>query len=104
SYVWSPVYVDALIARDSGGTRLYALQDGNWNVTGLVNTSGTVVERYAYDPYGSITYLTGTWGSRSSSSYSWVYNFQGLRYDAVSGDNETPYRQESPTLGVWGRN
>src|SRR5207249_1081349 len=41
-YVWSPVYVDALVLRDSDtdgdGTldlRLYVQQDANWNVTAL---------------------------------------------------------------------
>ena len=28
-YVWSPVYVNALVERDSGGTRLYVQQDAN---------------------------------------------------------------------------
>src|SRR5262249_29941363 len=57
SYVWSPVYVDALVARDrdsdGNGTleeRMYAVQDANFNVTALLDTSGAVVERYAYDP------------------------------------------------------
>ena len=90
-YVWSPVYVNAMVLRDqlnSNGSlqqRLYVEQDANWNVTALVSTSGTVVERYVYDPYGTTTVLTGTWGSRSGSSYGWVYQFQGGRYDSVSG-------------------
>ena len=56
NYVWSPIYVDALVLRDrdtGGGTlseRLWVQQDANWNVTALVNSSGTVVERYVYDP------------------------------------------------------
>src|SRR5581483_10345645 len=54
-YVWSPVYVDALVERDSGGQRLYAQQDANWNVTAVLNATGTVQERYAYDAYGKPT-------------------------------------------------
>jgi hypothetical protein len=46
SYAWSPVYVDAMIARDRNTTgddsvleeRLYAQQDANFNVT--VNERG----------------------------------------------------------------
>src|SRR5262249_16635364 len=59
-YVWSPVYVDALVLRDrdstGGGTlneRLWVQQDANGNVTALVSTGGAVQERYAEDPYGS---------------------------------------------------
>ncbi len=47
NYVWSPVYVDAMVLRDrdatGGGTlseRLWVQQDANWNVTALVNTIG----------------------------------------------------------------
>src|SRR5205814_5845974 len=63
-YVWSPVYVDALVLRDrstaNNGTldeRLWVQQDANYNVTALINGSGSVVERYAYDPYGKRTVL-----------------------------------------------
>jgi len=70
-YVWSPVYVNALIERDRDadndsvtGTngleeRLYAIHDANYNVTALINTSGNVVERYVYDPYGVARCSTG---------------------------------------------
>jgi hypothetical protein len=37
--------------------RLYVQQDANYNVTALVDTTGAVAERYAYDPYGSVTVL-----------------------------------------------
>ena len=82
-YVWSPLYVDGLVLRDrstGGGTlneRLWVQQDANWNVTALVNGSGTVVERYVYDPYGVTTVLTGSWGSTSGSAYAWIYGHQG---------------------------
>ena len=66
SNVWSPVYVDAMIARDrdtdtngSLDERLYVTHDANFNVTGLINTSGAVVERYVYDSYGAQRELDG---------------------------------------------
>ena len=86
-YVWGAFYVNQLIERDNGsglGTRLYAMQDTNWNVVGLVDATGTVQERYIYDPYGGLTILTPIWGSRGSSSYSWIYLFQGGRLDTVA--------------------
>jgi hypothetical protein len=67
-----------------GGTlseRLYVQQDANWNVTAVVNTSGVVVERYAEDPFGQVTYLTPTWATQSGSTVSWTYLHQGLRFD-----------------------
>jgi hypothetical protein len=63
-YVWSPVYVDAMIERDddadgnsSNGLerRLYVVHDANYNVTALLNTSGAVQSglRTVTVPYGS---------------------------------------------------
>ena len=106
-YVWSPVYVNAMVLRDqlnSNGSlqqRLYVEQDANWNVTALVSTSGTVVERYVYNPYGAVTVLSGTWGSQSGSNYGWEYLFQGGRYDSVSGLYKFGARDYSAALGRW---
>ena len=106
-YVWSPVYVNAMVLRDqlnSDGSiqqRLYVQQDANWNVTALVNTSGAVVERYVYDPYGVVTVLSGTWGTQTGSNYGWVYLFQGGRYDGVSGLYKFGARDYSAGLGRW---
>jgi YD repeat-containing protein len=75
--VWSPVYVGAVVERDRDADgssangleeRLYAQQDANYNVTALVNTAGTVVERFAYDPYGSATVLDAAWAVRAGGS------------------------------------
>ena len=37
--------------------RLYVQQDANYSVTSLTDTSGEVVERYVYDPYGTGTVI-----------------------------------------------
>jgi RHS repeat-associated protein len=100
--------------RDPGGTgtlseRLYVQQDANWNVTAVVNGSGAVVERYAYDPYGRFTDRSGQmagvlapdWSWRGSSSYGWVYLHQGGRYDGAAGLYDFRHREDSPTLGRW---
>jgi RHS repeat-associated protein len=102
--VWSPVYVDALVERDSGSglsVRLYAQQDANWDVTALVDTTGTVQERYDYTPYGAQSVLTPSWGSRSSSSYAFVYGHQGERMEFSTGLNYSRARDFSPALQRW---
>ena len=98
-YVWSPVYVNALVLRDratgSPGTldeRLWAQQDANYNVTALVDGTGAVVERYVYDPYGAVTIYSASYTLRSSSSYAMSILFQGMRYDATSGFYEADER------------
>jgi RHS repeat-associated protein len=110
-YVWSPVYVDALVERDrdpnnSGvlSERFYVQQDANWNVTAIINITGAVQERYAYDPYGSPTILDPNWNTRgigSGSLYVWVYLHQGGRYDPLSGLYQFRNRDYSAILGRW---
>jgi len=102
------VYVDALIERDRStqnngrmDERLYAQQDANWNVTTLVNTSGSVVERYVYDPYGKPTFLNASWSTISGSAYAMIYLFQGGRYDTTSMLYNLRMRHYSPSLGRW---
>lgn len=107
--VWSPVYVDAMVLRDRDTNteftgmeeRLYVMQDANWNVTGLVNTSGTVVERFLYDPYGRFDVKDGSWGARTDSSYGWQYLHQGGRWDAGAGLYHFRNRDFSPTQMRW---
>jgi len=105
--VWSPVYVDGLVLRDrdtdSNGTldeRLYSLQDGNWNTTALVNTTGTVQERYTYTPFGQVTFRDGSGSTLSGSAKDWVFLHQGGERIAA-GDYEFRNRVYSPSLGRW---
>jgi RHS repeat-associated protein len=105
--VWSPGYVDALVLRDrdtdSNGTldeRLYSLQDANWNTTGLVNSSGSVQERYTYSPFGVVTFRDASGSALSGSSKDWVFLHQGGEKIAA-GDYEFRNRVYSPTLGRW---
>ncbi|GIW84669.1 MAG: hypothetical protein KatS3mg107_0329 [Gemmataceae bacterium] len=108
-YVWSPVYVDALVLRDrdsdGDGTldeRLWLVQDANFTVTAVVDESGEVVERYIYDPFGQATVLDAAWNVRSGgSAYDWLYLHQGGRYDVTSGLYHFRHRDYSPTLGRW---
>jgi RHS repeat-associated protein len=108
SYAWSPVYVDAMIARDrdsdSNGSleeRLYAMHDANFNIVGLIDAGGDVIERFAYDPFGTFEVLDRGWSPIGSSSYAWIYLHQGGRWDADAGVFSFRHREYSPTLGRW---
>jgi len=107
-YVWSPVYVDALVLRgrdsDGDGTldeRLWVVQDANYNVTVLFDNAGHVVERYVYDPFGQATVLDASWNVLAASAFAWHYLHQGGRFDATSGLYHFRNRDYSPTLGRW---
>ena len=93
-YVWSPRYIDAPIVRSTLNSAqnglatnpqiIYYLGDANYNVTALVNSSGTVVERYSYTPYGVVSYYTGSWGNITSSAYANTILFSGHQLDTAT--------------------
>ena len=122
-YVWDTRYIDAPVARwydlndddDYGDDNevLYYANDANMNVTALVNTSGTVVERYQYDAYGQPTVLHGDvdsagndtseseWSERTSNTFENEILFCGYRYCSETGVYDVRYRPYHPTLGRW---
>ena len=100
-YVWSPVYVDALVLRDRDSERLYVQQDANWDVTAIVDVTGLVQERFVYDPYGRVSFLALDWVVRVDSLFGWVYLNRGGRYDDGLGLYDFRFRDYSPTLGQW---
>ncbi|HYO10146.1 MAG TPA: RHS repeat-associated core domain-containing protein [Tepidisphaeraceae bacterium] len=85
--------------------RLYAVHDANYNVTTLVSTAGSVVERFRYTPYGTPTVLdaNGSIDADGLSDVAWRYLHQGGRYDPAGGAGLYHFRHRdySPTLGRW---
>ncbi|MDB5311546.1 MAG: repeat-associated core domain protein, partial [Gemmataceae bacterium] len=90
-----------LTATGTGYHRLWPSTDVNWDVTVLVNSSGVVVERDAYDPFGATTVMNASWSTISGSGYSWVYLYQGGRLDGVTGSYAFRRRDEDPAMGRW---
>lgn len=102
-FVWGTRYLDDLILRDCAAftpTRLYALHD-QWHVTGVVDTAGAAQERYIYSAFGVSTVLTGTFGSRASSSFGWETRYGAYRFDAETALYCVRYRYLHPALGRW---
>ena len=108
--VWSAAYINAAVLQDtySAGviqpnSRLYFLQDANWNTTavmGLVSGSWQVTQRYVYSPYGTITIMNASWLPAGTTSV--VNNlYQGMTLDPVPGLYYARNRNYSPTLGRW---
>jgi RHS repeat-associated protein len=111
-YVWSAVYVDAMILRDRDADantgngleeRIYVLHDANYNVTALVDTSGNVLERYYYEAYGSAVYLDDAFAllPDAQSQFAWQRLHQGGRLDTITGNYHFRHRDLSPGLGRW---
>jgi RHS repeat-associated protein len=124
-YVWGIRYIDSPLCRfrdgDPGsppdGTAdetLYYANDGNFNVTALVNTDGTVAERIIYSPYGQPTFLKADWtpsngpdgqnGTADDGTASDFHNailYCGYRFDSETGLYHVRHRYLHPTLGRW---
>jgi RHS repeat-associated protein len=104
--VWGMQDVNDLVEKDvhqvTGSTdHYYAQHDANFDVTALISSTGTVLERYEYDPYGRVTFLSPSWSTRSGSDYGMQYLFQGRRYSANSGLYRADARDYSSALGTW---
>jgi len=107
-YVWSVRYMDAPVLRDKNtdsddlcdDERLYYANDANMNVTALLATDGTPLERYAYDPYGKVTIYDGTWtNTRNTSSYDNSILFCGYYRDNETGLYHVRNRYYYPYFG-----
>ena len=109
-YIWSFRYIDAAILRDENtdqdslcdDARIYYLNDANFNVTTLVDTSGDALERYVYSPYGLAAIYDGTWSNtRSTSSYDNTVLYTGREYDPETGLYQYRNRYYSAELGTF---
>ena len=112
-FVWSLRYIDSPILRDENkdgnsdcisGTdeRLYYLTDAQMNVTCLVDTGGDALERYVYDPYGTVTIYDDDWSdTRSVSSYANPILFAGYYRDGETHLLHVRNRMYHPPLGRW---
>ena len=108
-YVWGVNGRLVLRDRDTSQTpdgvwdeRLFALQDGVRNVTALIDTSGSVVERYRYEAYGLAVVMDSSFATRSAgSSYDWKMRFQGACWDSETGLYYMLNRFHHPRLGRW---
>ncbi|WP_428940716.1 RHS repeat domain-containing protein [Fontivita pretiosa] len=110
-YVWGMQYVDELILRDrdaNGGSsgdgtleqRHYGLQDPNYSVTCIVDSSGDAAERYVYTPYGSREIRSSDFSSSlSSSAVGWDIGHQGLMHDTNTSLVYNRHRMLHPGLG-----
>jgi RHS repeat-associated protein len=82
-----------LIGERIGSTSYYYLHNNLGSVVGVVGSTGTVSNRYAYDPYGSVTASSGTVAN--------PWQFAGGYYDATTGLTKFGNRYYDSTSGRW---
>ena len=114
-YVWDLSYIDSPVCRVRSTETVYYTFDGNRNVTALLNAStGSVVERYLYDPYGRVTVLNGAagaekdpnvaeWSPDADNKSDWDNEvlFCGYWYDPETGLFHVRERYYDPVTGTW---
>jgi RHS repeat-associated protein len=98
-YVHGPRADEPLTLNISTGGTSYYIQDGNGNVTTMTDTSGNVIERYAYDPFGNVTITGPTGTTQSTSSVGNRFMFSGREYIAEIKLYDFRSRVYSPGLG-----
>jgi len=106
-HVWQPGDRWNLILRDRSTAnngvldeRLYSLKD-ELDPVALSDTSGNVVERYAYSAFGKASFFDASYTARTSSSYEWNFLFHGEFADTETGWMNYGFRYYSVDLGRW---
>jgi RHS repeat-associated protein len=109
-HVYSPVYVNALLARDDDanhdGTperRLYVTQDANFNSTTLLDAAGNIQEHFVYSAYGVKTITNSLWVVQSGDPLhlNLRNTFQGGREDLTTGLINFQRRDYNPRTYTW---
>lgn len=87
-YVYGTDIDEPLIEVSSAGTLSFFHHDRLGSIIAKTNSSGAVLNRYNYGPFGETTSLTGT-----------TFGFTGQRYDTETGLYYYKARYYSPALG-----
>ena len=101
-FLHHPQYVDAVATRYRDADAYVYLQDANYNVTAVVDNSGTVVERYSYTAYGESTVLEPDFSNDpNGTDIDNEYLYTGRRLDPETGLQINRNRIYDPPLGRW---
>ncbi|MCD0462048.1 RHS repeat-associated core domain-containing protein, partial [Roseiconus lacunae] len=84
TYVYGS-YIDEPVMRVGGSGNTYYHRTNQYSVTALTNALGTIVERYAYDAYGTPTITDASGTVRSTTAEGNRYTYTGREYDGELG-------------------
>lgn len=87
-YVYSSAFDDIEIAVTAAGSKTYYHRDDLGSVVATTNSTGAIVNRYKYGPFGETPSLSGV-----------SHGYTGQRFDSESGLYFYKSRYYSPTIG-----
>lgn len=85
-YVYGNYIDEPLMMRTASG-KYYYIHDNLYSTAALVNSAGTVVERYEYDAYGKPRIMNASYSVLSSSAYGNPYLFTSRNADRLDNGN-----------------
>ena len=98
-------YIDEPIMMVAGANKYYYVHDHLYSTAALLNSAGTVVERYEYDAYGKPRIMNASYSVIPSSAYGNPYMFTGRNADRLDGGSfwlqYNRNRYYSYTIGRW---
>jgi len=97
SYVDEPILKDGTLATGTG--IVYYTRNQQYSITALTDSSGSVVERYAYTDHGKTTLFDGTGAAITASAYANPYTYTARRFDRETNLLYFRARMYSPHLG-----
>ena len=80
---------DGLAGFQYNGVNYYYLKNGQGDVIGILNSSGTLVAKYTYDAWGNLLSVTDAAGTDKSADASFIGNINPIRYRSYYYDTET---------------
>jgi len=78
---------------------LYATRDALGSVTALLDTGGSVRERYGFSAFDIQRIMAADFSTRSSSNYAWRFGFTGQLLDTETGYYNYGFRYYLPQTG-----
>ena len=80
---------DGLAGFQYNGVNYYYLKNGQGDVVAILNASGNIVAKYAYDAWGKLLNVTDAAGNDKSADASFIGNINPIRYRSYYYDTET---------------
>ena len=110
-FLWTPTseYTDTLVRQDTRTTpgsdqfqeQEYALQDNHANTIAAADSSGPIIRRWTYEPFGKANWLDASFNAVPGAPEDWSVLFSGYRIEENTGLYQVRHRTYDPNLGRW---